>query len=55
VTLRMSLAEDRSSKDGVRFRSFMARANVDCEARSARYVSATYFAASELRRRARSR
>jgi len=43
VTLRMSLAEDRTSKDGVRFRSFVARANVDCEARSARYVSATYF------------
>lgn len=44
VTLRMSLAEERTSKDGVRFRSYLARASVDCEARNARYLSATYFA-----------
>lgn len=43
VTVRMNLAEDRTSKDGVRFRSVLARASVDCEARSARYLSATYF------------
>ncbi|MDQ0082569.1 MULTISPECIES: surface-adhesin E family protein [Variovorax] len=43
VSLRMSLPEDRTGRDGIRFRSFQARAKVDCEARSARYVSATYF------------
>jgi hypothetical protein len=43
VSLRMSLAADRTGRDGIRFRSFQARAKVDCEARSARYVSATYF------------
>lgn len=43
VTVRMNLAEDRTSKDGVRFRSVLARASVDCEARSAHYLSATYF------------
>ncbi|MBJ2158965.1 surface-adhesin E family protein [Variovorax sp. IB41] len=43
VTLRMSLAEDVTGKDGFKLRSFEARASVDCEARTARYVSATYF------------
>ncbi|SET57161.1 surface-adhesin E family protein [Variovorax sp. OV084] len=43
VSLRMSLPEDRTGRDGIRFRSFQARTKVDCEARSARYVSATYF------------
>jgi hypothetical protein len=43
VTLRMSLAEDVVGKDGFKLRSFEARATVDCEARTARYVSATYF------------
>jgi hypothetical protein len=43
VSLRMSLPEDRTGRDGIRFRSFQARAKVDCEARSARYLSATYF------------
>ncbi|MGJ7504694.1 surface-adhesin E family protein [Variovorax sp. ZT5P49] len=43
VSLRMSLPEDRTGRDGIKFRSFQARAKVDCEARSARYVSATYF------------
>ena len=43
VTLRMNLAQDRTSKDGIQFRSFEARANVDCEARTARYASASYF------------
>jgi hypothetical protein len=43
VTLRMSLAQDRTSKDGIQFRSFQARASVDCEARTARYASTTYF------------
>ncbi|MFS2168001.1 surface-adhesin E family protein, partial [Variovorax sp. Varisp62] len=43
VSLRMSLPEDRTERDGIRFRSFQARAKVDCETRSARYVSATYF------------
>jgi hypothetical protein len=43
VTLRMSLAQDRTSKDGIQLRSFQARAAVDCEARTARYASTTYF------------
>lgn len=43
VSLRMSLPQDRTSRDGIKFRSFQAQARVDCEARSARYVSATYF------------
>lgn len=43
VSLRMSLPEDRIGHDGIKFRSFQARAKVDCETRSARYVSATYF------------
>jgi hypothetical protein len=43
VSLRMSLPEDRTGRDGIRFRSFQARAKVDCEARSARYLNATYF------------
>lgn len=43
VNLRLSLAQERTTKDGIRFRSFRARVNVDCEARNARYVSATYF------------
>lgn len=43
VTLRMSLAQDVTGKDGFKLRSFEARATVDCEARTARYVSATYY------------
>jgi hypothetical protein len=39
----MNLAQDRTSKDGIQFRSFEARVNVDCEARTARYASASYF------------
>lgn len=48
VNLRLSLAQERTTKDGVRFRSFRARVNVDCEARNARYVSATYFGHSDF-------
>ncbi|MBN8755412.1 MULTISPECIES: surface-adhesin E family protein [Variovorax] len=44
VALRMNMQADRINRDGVRFRSFQALANVDCDARSARYVSASYFA-----------
>ncbi|WP_198087085.1 surface-adhesin E family protein [Variovorax sp. E3] len=44
VALRMNLSEDRLNHDGIKFRSFQALADVDCEARSARYVSASYFA-----------
>ncbi|MCR6478636.1 hypothetical protein NU688_20940 [Variovorax sp. ZS18.2.2] len=43
VTLRMSLAQDVIGKDGFKLRSFEARATVDCEARTARYVSAIYY------------
>ncbi|QSI28561.1 hypothetical protein GNX71_02740 [Variovorax sp. RKNM96] len=43
VTLRMSLAQDVVGKDGFKLRSFEARASVDCEARTARYVSVTYY------------
>jgi hypothetical protein len=43
VAVRISLAEPRSGPDGLKFRSVTARASVDCEARKARYVSATYF------------
>jgi len=43
VTLRMSLAQDFTGKDGFKLRSFEARVTVDCEARTARYVSATYY------------
>ncbi|WP_432729240.1 surface-adhesin E family protein [Variovorax sp. W6] len=43
VSLRMSLPKDRTGRDGVRYRSFQAQARVDCEARSARYLSTTYF------------
>jgi hypothetical protein len=34
----------RISLDGLKFRSVTAKASVDCDARKARYVSATYFA-----------
>ncbi|BEP45179.1 surface-adhesin E family protein [Variovorax sp. 375MFSha3.1] len=43
VALRMNLREGRLNRDGVRFRSFQGVATVDCDARSARYVSASYF------------
>ena len=43
VALRISLAEPRTGQDGLRFRSVAAKASVDCDARKARYVSATYF------------
>ena len=43
VALRMNLSEGRLNRDGVRFRSFQGVAMVDCDARSARYVSASYF------------
>ena len=43
VLLRMSMAQERTNKDGVKFRSFLAQATVDCEARTARYASASYF------------
>jgi hypothetical protein len=43
VDLRLSLAQERTTRDGIRFRSFRARVDVDCEARNARYVNATYF------------
>ncbi|WP_431108821.1 surface-adhesin E family protein [Variovorax paradoxus] len=44
VAVRISLAEPRAGHDGLKFRSVAAKASVDCEARKARYVSATYFA-----------
>ena len=44
VAVRISLAEPRTSQDGLKFRSVTAKASVDCDARKARYVSATYFA-----------
>lgn len=44
VKLRLSLARPRTtSRDGIVFRSFDAKVDVDCVARNARYVSATYF------------
>ncbi len=43
MAVRLSLAQPRTTKDGIRFRSFVSRVSVDCEARSARYVSATYY------------
>jgi len=43
VALRMNLQAGRLNRDGVRFRSFQGIATVDCDARSARYVSASYF------------
>ena len=43
VAVRISLAEPRTGQDGLKFRSVAAKASVDCEARKARYVSATYF------------
>lgn len=43
VSLRMSLPQDRTGRDGIKYRSFQARARVDCDTRSARYVSVSYF------------
>jgi hypothetical protein len=43
VKLRLSLAQTRTTRDGIPFRSFDAKVDVDCAARNARYVSATYF------------
>jgi len=43
VAVRISLAEPRTGDDGLKFRSVAAKASVDCDARKARYVSATYF------------
>ena len=43
VAVRISLAEPRTSQEGIKFRSVTAQASVDCDARRARYVSATYF------------
>jgi hypothetical protein len=44
VKLRLSLAQPRTTRDGIMFRSFDAKVDADCAARNARYVSATYFA-----------
>jgi len=43
VAVRISLAEPRTSQEGLKFRSVAAQASVDCDVRKARYVSATYF------------
>ncbi|WP_280814862.1 surface-adhesin E family protein [Variovorax sp. TBS-050B] len=44
MAVRLSLAAPRVTRDGIKFRSFSGQASIDCEARSARYVGATYFA-----------
>jgi hypothetical protein len=44
LDVRVSRAAERTSTEGVRFRSFEGVAEVDCRASSARYVSATFHA-----------
>ncbi len=43
MAVRLSLAAPRTTRDGIVFRSFTSHVQVDCEARAARYVSATYY------------
>jgi hypothetical protein len=44
LDVRVSRAAERTSTEGVRFRSFEGVAEVDCSASTARYVSATFYA-----------
>lgn len=44
LDVRVSRATERTSTEGVRFRSFEGVAEVDCRVSSARYVSATFHA-----------
>jgi len=44
LDVRVSRAAERTSTEGVRFRSFQGVAEVDCSASTARYVSATFHA-----------
>jgi len=43
LDIRVNRAEVRTSTDGVHFRSFEGKAEVDCDQRTARYVAATFF------------
>lgn len=45
LDVRVSRTAERTSTEGIRFRSFEGVAEVDCQAWSARYVSATFHAA----------
>ncbi len=44
MAVRISLAEPRTTREGIKYRSFSSEAGIDCQARSARYLSARYFA-----------
>lgn len=44
VTVRVSLAQARTTTGDTKYRSYVAQARIDCEARSARYTGASYFA-----------
>lgn len=44
MAVRLSLAEPRRTREGIQYRSFSGEAGIDCQARTARYLSARYFA-----------
>jgi hypothetical protein len=44
LAVRVSRVSERTSTEGIRFRSFESMAEVDCSASTARYVSATFHA-----------
>lgn len=43
LDIRVNRSEVRTSTDGIRFRSFQGKAEVDCDVRTARYVAATFY------------
>jgi hypothetical protein len=43
LDIRVNRSVQRTSTDGVKFRSLVGQAEVDCAHRSARYVAATFF------------
>lgn len=48
VSLRVNRSGPRMNKDGITFRSYEAGALIDCSQRSARYTSATFYAAANF-------
>jgi hypothetical protein len=43
IPLRVSRSQERVTQDGIKFRSFVAVAGVDCTQRTARFLRATFY------------
>lgn len=48
IPVRVSRVRQRTTKDGVNFRSFEGIAGIDCQARSARYLESSFYAAPDF-------